>query len=134
MKPLIIFIAAIFASLEVTRAAALSYEVTGQLTDVSFGSQRLVGTPFTVRFSYSPDSLQIADIYGDFPALAVVTSGEFLIDSELLISFTDQLFSHYTDSSTGILSFHLNLDKGTSKNSISTGLTVRRRLWNNIAC
>ena len=26
------------------------------------------------------------------------------------------------------------LIKGTSKNSISTGLTTRRRLWNNIAC
>jgi hypothetical protein len=89
-----------------SHGATLTYEVAGLLSTSSNTARWAVGTPFVLRLSYSTDTLQSADIFQDFHAPAVVTSGYFVIDSELVLTFSDQIL-FYSDDPTGFLSFNL---------------------------
>ena len=90
----------------VSHGATLTYEVVGHLSQSSNPTRWAAGTPFALRFSYSTDTLQFASIFGDFLAPAVVTTGYFVIGSEHVLTFSDQLLFH-SDDPTGFLSFNL---------------------------
>ena len=93
-------------ALTTSHGATLTYEVAGFLSTSSNPSRWAAGTPFVLRFSYSTDTLQSANIFQDFQAPAVVTSGYFVIGSERVLTFSDQIL-FYSDDPTGFLSFNL---------------------------
>lgn len=121
-KLFLILAAALLPSSAVTRAATLTYEATGLLSYVSSGSHNwTIGTPFAVRFSYAAESLQIAQVFQDFPAPLVLAAGDFLLDSQLVVSFADQLIWH-SDDPNG-LGFSLDLGvRAYDEIGISVGL------------
>lgn len=106
---------ALLAVSAVTQAATLTYEVTGQLDQGTLGPPWPSGTSYIVRFSYASDSLQVAEIYGDFPAPAVVARGDLFLDSNLVLSFTDKLIWRSADSLPPTFILDLEMNPGTNQ-------------------